>query len=50
MTLLAEVERGLKKSFDPKIVDELLAAFEEAKRNYYLGGLRLNAVEGGAIL
>ena len=39
--------QGLKKSFDPKLVDELLAAYEEAKRNLYLGGLRLSAVEGG---
>ncbi|MEU6823377.1 hypothetical protein ABZ921_22310 [Streptomyces atriruber] len=30
-----------------KLVDELLAAYEEAKRNYYLGGHRLSAVEGG---
>jgi hypothetical protein len=29
------------------VVDELLDAHEEAKRNYYLGGLRLSAVEGG---
>jgi hypothetical protein len=29
------------------VVDELLAAHEEAKTNYYLGGFRLNAVEGG---
>ena len=32
---------------DPKLVDELLDAHSEAKRNYYLGGLRLSAVEGG---
>ena len=47
MTSLAEVERDLKNHFDSKLIDELLAAFQEAKRNYYLGGLRLNAVEGG---
>jgi hypothetical protein len=29
------------------LVDELLAAHQEAKRNFYLGGLRLSAVEGG---
>jgi hypothetical protein len=28
-------------------VDELLDAYEEAKSNFYLGGLRLSAVEGG---
>ncbi len=32
---------------DAALVDEFLTAYEEAKRNYYLGGLRLNAVEGG---
>lgn len=47
MTSLDEIERGLKGHFDSKLVDELLATFQEAKRNYYLGGLRLNAVEGG---
>lgn len=30
-----------------KLVDELLEAYEEAKRAYYLGGLRLAEVEGG---
>jgi len=38
-------ERGL--DFYDRLVDELLAAYEEAKINYYLGGLRLSAVEGG---
>lgn len=28
-------------------MDELLEAYVEAKRNFYLGGLRLSAVEGG---
>jgi hypothetical protein len=32
---------------DPKLVDELLSAYEEAKRNFHVGGLRLSAVEGG---
>lgn len=32
---------------DAKLVDELLDAYDEAKRNFHLGGLRLNAVEGG---
>ncbi len=31
----------------PRLVDELLEAYVEAKRNYYLGGLRLSEVEGG---
>ncbi|MGI5458859.1 hypothetical protein ACQEWB_37925 [Streptomyces sp. CA-249302] len=37
----------LKAAYDDKLVDELVAAYEEAKRNYYLGGHRLSAVEGG---
>jgi hypothetical protein len=45
--LLASIERDLKLSFDHLLVDELLAAYQEAKRNFYLGGLRLSAVEGG---
>jgi hypothetical protein len=45
--LLALIERDLKQSFDHKLVDELLVAYQEAKRNFYLGGLRLSAVEGG---
>lgn len=46
-SLLATVAVGLKKKYDPKLVDELLEAYVEAKKNYYLGGLRLSAVEGG---
>jgi hypothetical protein len=45
--LLVLIEQGFKKAFDHKLVDELLAAYHEAKRNFYLGGLRLSAVEGG---
>jgi hypothetical protein len=41
------IRAGLVTSYDEKLVDELLAAHAEAKRNYYLGGLRLSAVEGG---
>ncbi|MBW5420627.1 hypothetical protein GKQ77_03455 [Streptomyces sp. BG9H] len=37
----------LKAAYAEKLVDELVAAYEEAKRNYYLGGHRLSAVEGG---
>jgi hypothetical protein len=43
----ATIRAGLVASLDPKLVDELLDAYEEAKENYYLGGLRLSAVEGG---
>jgi hypothetical protein len=41
------VRAQLAASLDAKLVDELLAAHEEAKRNFYLGGARLAAVEGG---
>jgi hypothetical protein len=44
--MLQLIEAGLKKHFDAKLVDELLAAYQEAKHNFY-GGLRLSAVEGG---
>jgi hypothetical protein len=45
--MLSTVRAGLASALDPKLVDELLDAYQEAKRNYYLGGLRLSAVEGG---
>jgi hypothetical protein len=45
--MLSTVRAGLGATLDPKLVDELLDAYQEAKRNYYLGGLRLSAVEGG---
>ncbi len=45
--MLQHIEAGLKKHFDTKLVDELLAAHQDAKRNFFLGGLRLSAVEGG---
>lgn len=45
--MLQQVRQGLVASLEPRLVDELLAAHQEAKRNYYLGGLRLSAVEGG---
>jgi hypothetical protein len=41
------IRTSLVASYDAAVVDELLAAYEEAKSNYYLGGLRLSAVEGG---
>lgn len=41
------IEKELATKLDPKLVSELLDAHAEAKRNYYLGGLRLSAVEGG---
>src|SRR5215213_11743346 len=41
------IRASLVAAYDEALVDELLAAYEEAKTNYYLGGLRLSAVEGG---
>lgn len=46
-TSRATIRAGFVTPLDPKLVDELLDAYEEAKENYYLGGLRLSAVEGG---
>jgi len=45
--MLAEISKSLKKHFDEALVDELLNSYEDAKHNFYLGGLRLGAVEGG---
>jgi hypothetical protein len=41
------IRTQLAASIPPKLVDELLDAHAEAKRNFYLGGLRLSEVEGG---
>ncbi len=43
----ALIQAQLSASLDLKLVTELLDAHAEAKRNYYLGGLRLSEVEGG---
>lgn len=45
--MLEVVRKGLSGFHDKRLVDELLEAYVEAKRNFYLGGLRLSAVEGG---
>ena len=45
--MLQQIRIGLVRSLNAKLVDELLAAHVEAKRNYFLGGLRLSEVEGG---
>lgn len=45
--MLHQIESCLKSHFNPVIVSELLTAYSEAKHNFYLGGLRLSAVEGG---
>lgn len=45
--MIETIRLGLAKSHNSKLVDELLNAYVEAKRNFYLGGLRLSEVEGG---
>jgi hypothetical protein len=45
--MLATIRSGFVTTLDARVVDELLAAHQEVKRNFYLGGLRLSAVEGG---
>lgn len=45
--MLDQIAFGLKAHFDDKPVDELLSAYQDAKHHYFLGGLRLSAVEGG---
>src|SRR5262245_2949523 len=45
--MLDQIAKSLKAHFDASLVDELLAAYQDAKHNFYLGGLRLGAVEGG---
>lgn len=45
---LAVIRAGFVAAhLDPRLVDELLLAYVEAKRNYYLGNLRPSEVEGG---
>lgn len=41
------IRKQLTSSLDRSLTSELLAAYDEAKRNHYLGGHRLSAVEGG---
>lgn len=41
------IRSSLAQHHNPQLVDELLEAFNEAKRNYYEGGHRLSEVEGG---
>jgi hypothetical protein len=45
--MLAAIRTGLAGSYPTKLVDELLAAYREAKERFYAGGLRLSEVEGG---
>jgi hypothetical protein len=45
--MLDQIAAGLKTHFPDKLVNELLSAYQDAKHNFFLGGLRLSAVEGG---
>jgi hypothetical protein len=45
--MLYQIASSLKQHFNAQLVDELLSAHQDAKRNFFLGGLRLSAVEGG---
>ncbi|WP_456621982.1 MULTISPECIES: hypothetical protein [unclassified Bradyrhizobium] len=45
--MLEQIVSDLKAHFPDKLVDELLSAYQDAKHNFFLGGLRLSAVEGG---
>lgn len=45
--MLDQIASGLKASLPGKLVDELLSAYQDAKHNFFLGGLRLSEVEGG---
>ena len=44
---VATLKSQLTTVLPSELVDELIAAHKEAKREFYLGGLRLSAVEGG---
>ncbi|MGW1203968.1 hypothetical protein [Streptomyces cyaneofuscatus] len=41
------VAEVLGRTYDRALVGELVASYEQAQRNYFLGGHRLSAVEGG---
>lgn len=47
MGMFCRIQRTLAAVLDGSLVNELLEAYQDAKRNFYLGGLRLSAVEGG---
>jgi len=40
------VRKGLGGFYDAKLIDELIAAYVETKKNFYLGNLRPSEVEG----
>jgi hypothetical protein len=45
--MLDQIAKSLKAHFNSQLVDELLSAYQDAKHNFFLGGLRLSEVEGG---
>jgi hypothetical protein len=45
--MLDQIAQSLKARFNFQLVDELLSAYQQAKHNFFLSGLRLSAVEGG---
>jgi len=47
ITTVSLVRSSLTATLDPGVVDLTLATYEELKRNLYLGGNRLSAVEAG---
>jgi hypothetical protein len=47
LAMSSNLQSDLKTHFEDKLVEELLAAYEDAKLQYYASGLRLSAVEGG---
>lgn len=47
MTDRAAIRASLVAAYPHLLVDELLDAYQEMRRNFYLGGLRLSEVEGG---
>jgi hypothetical protein len=45
--MIATVRTELAKAYDKKLVDELVEAYVETKKSFYLGNLRPTEVEGG---
>jgi hypothetical protein len=45
--MLDQIAKSLKAHLDDALVEELLNSYQDAKHNFFLGGLRLGEVEGG---
>lgn len=45
--MIEEVRKGLAQFYESRLVDELIQAHVDTKRNFYLGNLRPTEVEGG---